>query len=147
LLHGTTISTSASISTRSPTAAALLSYHQPYRAITWLLAAHHIGLDEIATLPLAATDASGATIRTSAGCLRVPEPLQAAIRSQRLLRTNAGAHQNEPLLPHNTKTLSYALTDATNDLGLPAHGRLAERRAAEPAAWLRKLGITIRALP
>lgn len=33
-----------------------------------------------------------------------------------------------------------------NDLGLPAHGRLAERRSITPQAWLKKLGITIRSL-
>ena len=44
-------------------------------------------------------------------------------------------------------TLSYALTDAAHDLGLPAHGRLAERRNLAPRTWLKKLGITIRPLP
>jgi len=63
------------------------------------------------------------------------------------LRIGGGAHAEARLLPYTTKTLSYAVTDDAHDLGLPAHGRLAERQNIRPDAWLKKLGVTIRTLP
>ena len=77
----------------------------------------------------------------------VPELLISAVRAQQALRHHAGAGPDDMLLPYTAKTLGYALTDAANELGLPAHGRLAERQSIAPRAWLKKLGITIRTLP
>jgi hypothetical protein len=128
-------------------AQALLSYRQPYRALAWTLAHHQVGVEEAVGLLINATDPTGTTIATTNGTLTVPEPLAGAVRAQRSLRHHAGAAQEEPLILCTAKTLGYALTDAANDLGLPAHGRLAERRSLAPQAWLKKLGITIRSLP
>lgn len=50
-------------------------------------------------------------------------------------------------LPHSPIALAAALTDAANDLGLPRHGRIAERTTTADIAWLKKLGIQIRRLP
>ncbi len=126
-------------------ASVLLSYRQPYRAVTWQLAAHNIGLADAATIPIHAAAADGSTIATSAGDVTVEPTLRPAVRAQRALR--ADASPDEPLLNLSEKTLGYALTDAALDLGVPAHGRLAERRSLAPHTWLRKLGITIRPLP
>lgn len=125
----------------------LLSYRQPYRAITWLLAAHHIGLDQIASAPIDTARPDGAVIGISGRKIQVDPSIRPAVRAQRALRLDAGASLEDPLLPYATKTLSYALTDATNDLGVTAHGRLAERQTLAPLPWLKKLGITIRELP
>jgi len=125
----------------------LLSYRQPYRAITWLLAAHHVGLDQIAVVPIEAAGSDGAGIDVAGRTVDVDPSLRAAVRAQRTLRLGAGASLEDPLLPYATKTLSYALTDATNDLGVTAHGRLAERQTLAPRSWLKKLGITVRELP
>lgn len=126
---------------------AFLSYRQPYRAITWLLAAHHVGLDQIAVVPIEAAGSDGAGIDVAGRTVDVDPSLRAAVRAQRALRLGAGASLEDPLLPYATKTLSYALTDAANDLGVAAHGRLAERQTLAPLPWLKKLGITVRELP
>lgn len=126
---------------------ALLSYRQPYRTLAWTLAHHQVGVDEASRLPISAADDSGSTITTTVGALTVPAQLTSAVRAQKALRHHAGAPLEMPLLPYTAKTLGYALTDAANDLGLPAHGRIAERHSLAPQAWLKKLGITIRTLP
>jgi len=128
-------------------APALLAYRQPYRALTWILANHQVGVDEAAHLPISAADPTGTRIATKLGPLTVPGQLVAAVLAQQALRRTAGASPDEPLLPYTAKTLGYSLTDASNDLGLPAHGRVAERHSLAPLAWLKKLGITIRTLP
>lgn len=126
-------------------AAALAAYKQPYRPITWLLADQGLGLDTIAAIPTAAAAPDGATIDTPAGTVTVPDDLRAAVRAQAILR---GGHEPQAaLLPHSPKALAAALTDAAIDLGLPRHGRIAERATPTDTAWLAKLGIRIRALP
>lgn len=126
---------------------ALAAYRQPYRAVTWLLAAHRIGLADAAALPLDAAAADGATITTPEGTVTVPEELTAAVRAQRNLRLADGADNTDPLLDHTPKALGYALSDAGTDLGLAVHGRVAERSTLTDTAWLKKLGIQIRPLP
>ena len=126
---------------------ALLSYRQPYRAITWMLAAHHIGLDEIAAVPIDATSHDGATIQIGPTHIEVDPSLHPAVRAQRVQRQSSNAAGDDPLLPYATKTLSYALTAAARDLGLASHGRLAERQTLTPAPWLKKLGVNVRPLP
>ena len=128
-------------------AQALLAYRQPYRSIAWILSHHGVGVEEASCLPSSATDATGSTIATTIGTIAVPRLLTTAVRAQRALRSSEGAQRDEPLLPYTAKTLGYALTDAAKDLGLPTHGRLAERQSIAPLAWLKKLGIIIRKLP
>jgi hypothetical protein len=89
----------------------------------------------------------GAVIGITGRKIEVDPSIRPAVRAQRALRLGAAASLEDPLLPYATKTLSYALTDATNDVGVTAHGRLAERQTLAPLAWLKKLGITIRELP
>jgi hypothetical protein len=131
--------------TPAQAAPALLTYRQPYRAIIWLLAANHVGLDTAASLPLGAVAADGHAVTVEGDQLAVPDALRPALRAQLVLR--AGCPVDEPLLPYTAKTLSRALTEITDDLGLATHGRLAERQSSNPQTWLRKLGITIRRLP
>lgn len=126
---------------------ALATYRQPYRAITWLLAAHGAGLGDAAAIPLNSALPDGTSIITSSGTITVPEDLRAAVRAQRILRIVDGAGDADPLLPHSPKTLSYALSDAANDLGLASHGRVAERTTVSDTAWLKKFDIQIRPLP
>ena len=90
---------------------------------------------------------TGSTIATTIGTIAVPGLLMSAVRAQQALRHQDGAAPDDILLPYTAKTLGYSLTDAANELGLPAHGRLAERQSTTPRAWLKKLGITIRTLP
>ena len=125
----------------------LLSYRQPYRAVTWLLAVHHVGLDEAAALPTSAASPSGATVATEAGNVEVPTVLQPAVRAQLHLREAEGAGADDRLLPYHPRSLGLALTTATRELGVPTHGRLAERQSRSTDVWLRSLGIDIRPLP
>ncbi|MDA8063875.1 MAG: hypothetical protein M0T80_15865 [Actinomycetota bacterium] len=124
---------------------ALLAYRQPYRAVAWLLAREGVGLTEANQLPVQSASADGATIAADGRTIDVPPVLRPAVRAQHTLRADSPA--DAPLLPLTEKTLSRVLTTAAYDLGLPAHGRLAERQTLTPIPWLRKLGITIRTLP
>lgn len=125
----------------------LLAYRQPHRAVTWQLAVNNVGLDQLAALPISSAALDGSTIDTPIGSVVFNGPFRTALRAQLALRAQACSATSEPLLPYAPKTLSNHLTDAARDLGLPAHGRIAERRSRSPRAWLNKLGITIRPLP
>lgn len=98
-----------------------------------MLAAHHLGLVQIAAVPIDAASSDGACIDIAGRTIEVDPSLRPAVRAQRALQFTAGASLDDPLLPYTTKTLSYALTEASNDLGVAAHGRLAERQTLAPS--------------
>jgi hypothetical protein len=125
----------------------LLTYRQPYRAITWLLAHHNIGVADATALPLSAVAEHGTIVNAPVGPIIVPDTLAAALRAQVALRLGEGAVHHDALLPYSPKTLAKALTSASLDFGLAAHGRLTERHTPDMLCWLKRLGITIRPLP
>lgn len=134
---------------RTPTGQAateLLHYRQPYRGIAWHLSHHHVGVTEIAQLPISAACPDGSAITCSTGTIAIPAALEAAVRAQLAIRAAEAADTGAPLLPYTPKTIAKTLTSAAADLGLPAHGRLAERQTLQPERWLKKLGVTIRTL-
>ncbi len=69
------------------------------------------------------------------------------MRTQRQLRLAAGAGLDDPLLPHSPKALAKALTEAATDLGIPVHGRRAERTRNHTDGALCALGVTVETLP
>ena len=74
------------------------------------------------------------------------DPICTAFRAQRHLRTIQGATAGDPLVCQDLKSLARYVLDAQHDLGVNVAGRLVERNAKASTAWLKNLGITIRAM-
>jgi hypothetical protein len=125
--------------------ARLVAYRQPYRAIAVVLTRHGAGLEDIANIRLC--DAADGHLDCAGRTITLGPHTARAVRAQQHLREQAGAGPNDPLLPHTTKTLAKALTDAAEDLGLRVHGRRAERTRDHTQGALRALGIDIASMP
>jgi len=122
----------------------LLAYRQPQRAITAALTHRGIPLDHISALTVAHAHHDG-----TLAPLPCPDPdsqaLRLAVIAQRHLRHAQGAQPGDRLLAPDAKTLARFVNDATADLGINIAGRRVERQH-DTIAWLKRLGITLKAL-
>ncbi|WP_141014466.1 hypothetical protein [Nocardioides sambongensis] len=125
----------------------MLAYRQPYRALTTALTRHGYGVADLTTITLGDTDPTNGTIHCPSTEIELSPAAATALRAQHHLRSKHGATPGDPLLPHNTKALAKALTDAQTDLGIHVHGRRAERTRNHTTRALRQLGITLHQLP
>lgn len=123
--------------------ALLMSYRQPQRAIVTALTLRGISLDVMDALSVADVDPAGAfhTIPLT----DPTDDLRLAVIAQRHLRTFDGAGPDDRLLAPDAKTLARFVNNAAADLGTNIAGRRVEREIAQ-ATWLKRLGITIKAL-
>jgi hypothetical protein len=126
---------------------ALTAYRQPYRAITAVLTRHGVGLEDIANTRLCDCTEDGRHVRIAGRTVPLGPHTARAVRAQHHLRSRDGADPTDLLLPHSTKALAKALTDAAHDLGLHLHGRRAERTRDHTEGALRALGIDVMSLP
>lgn len=125
----------------------LTAYRQPYRAITVALTRQGVAVDQIAGITLDDTTDDGQQIACGHRSITLSRPAAQAVRAQRHLRHTHGATGDDVLLPHSTKALAKALTDAAEDLNLRVHGRRAERTRDHTEGALRALGITVMSMP
>jgi len=123
----------------------LAAYRQPHRAIAVALTMRHIGIDRVAELTIADTNAAG-DITIDGATLPSNHNLQCAIRAQRLLRIATGAADTDPLLDYAPARLATFVNNAAVDLGIRAAGRRIERRS-DQTRWLKSLGITVCTMP
>jgi hypothetical protein len=120
---------------------ALAAYRQPHRILTVALTRRGHSLDAIAGLRCSDVLDDGRRLHIGNRIVDVAgEPARA-------LRVATGLAEGERLMPYAPQTLAAMLTDATKDLGLHVKGRRAERTRPKHTAFLRRLGITLRALP
>jgi len=120
---------------------ALAAYRQPHRILTVTLTRRGHSLDAIARLCRSDVLDGGRRLRIS------DRIIDLAGEPARALRVAVDLATGEQLIPYAAQTLAAALTDATRDLGLHVKGRRAERTRPRHTAFLRRLGITLRALP
>lgn len=126
---------------------AMTAYRQPYRAVTVALTRAGHALQDITAVTLA----DAAAIDGCVVCCGLPAYLSdtaaRALAAQRYLRRADGAQDDDVLLPHTTKALAKALTDAATDVAVHVHGRRAERTRPHTNSTLRRLGIAVAVLP
>jgi hypothetical protein len=120
---------------------ALVAYRQPHRILTVALTRRGHSLDAIAGLHCSDVLEDGRRLRIG------DRIVDLAGEPARALSVALDLATGEQLMPYAPQTLAAALTDATKDLGLQVKGRRAERTRPKHTAFLRRLGITLRALP
>jgi hypothetical protein len=126
---------------------AMTAYRQPYRAITVALTRAGHALQDLTAITLADAAACDGSVLCAGICTQLSDTAARAVAAQRYLRHAAGALDDDVLLPHTSKALAKALTDAANDVGVHVYGRRAERTRPHTHSALRRLGITIAVLP
>jgi hypothetical protein len=125
---------------------ALVAYRQPHRPVAVALAAHQIGVGDIAAIRISDASPDGSVMTRGGRRITVGEHGARALNALVSLRTRHGVSLEAALLGVPERAISVALNDANTDLGIRVHGRRAERHV-HPRRWLTSLGLRVHELP
>jgi hypothetical protein len=125
---------------------ALVAYRQPHRPVAVALAAHQIGVGDIAAIRVSDASPDGQVTTRGGRSITLGEHGARALTALLCLRTSHGASPDAALLGVPERAISLALNDANTDLGIRVYGRRAERYV-HPRRWLTSLGLSVYELP